>query len=564
MTGKPSKNCIRNYDQDCFALAVLIFQLLYFYHPFQGIWLGNGEPPSLSESIRSGHSVFSASRLVKPPPVGVPLAVLDGSLQSLFRRTFVEGHASPGKRVSADEWASSLEVATELLESCSNVPNHFVTNNSSGCFWCDAKSRGVVDYFPMSTTAKRIHSLPDRLLSALSKGDDEQVCTWVTRHPWLLSHGKCRHQINEIRRSQQRFDLFREWVALQERQPNDPWALIDRWPKELDGSWLSSQGKLNGRPASIIVQELEQARRLVQRVAVGLESWSQIADIEQKASLFPSSLINEFSKFTSKLPSVYPEQKRLTAMVDTASRWGKAWFDLAEELQKVEQLHEDGEDDLAVELLDLLQERWPSYARLGQVRSSLCSGRLPWDTLELRAEIRSLVAAGKFRGARTKLALLPAAAMPQLRTKVRVAIQQAELSVKEAIAANSRGDSFVAVHRFVDAQRLCNDLPYIVMGRFQVESAESKRQAEFARVASSRKTSTTLPQPPSASTGGVRTKPTKGSGLSPVALRKLPLVDSLPKLRPTSVWQHCKLLILIAVIAVAFAAICGLTWLLWT
>ena len=344
---------------------------------------------------------------------------------------------------------------------------------------------------------------------------------------------------------------------------DNPWALIDQWPKELDGSSSSLKAVVNGRSAAVVIQDLKHARRLVQRVSSGLESWSQIVDIEKKVALFPSSLLGEFSQFVSKLPAVYPEKHRLVAMVDSATHWGKAWADLAEELQKVEQLHEDGEDDLAVELLGLLQEKWPTYSRLEEVRTSLCSGRLPWDTVELRTQIRTLVSAGNFRTARTKLSLLPATAMPQIRQQVRSALHQAEIAVTDANVALAKGDSFVAVHRFSDAERCCRDLPFVLMGKAIAESVEATRQVEFARESHTRSISKPVSIPPRKPP---RKQDKKESAVVPNRNieRAHGRVGPDPTLLRSGIWFNHKVLLFVLAVMSVVAAIAGVAWMLWT
>jgi formylglycine-generating enzyme required for sulfatase activity len=131
---------VRQPEQDSFALAVLIFQLLMDgSHPFRAIWLGPGEPPPVEERISQGmfpYDQLAAGNLVTPPP-GLSLDRLHPPLAGLFRRCFVEGHANPRKRPPAKEWESTLKEAEKYLRTCSS--GHMYSSHLPECPYCGAK-----------------------------------------------------------------------------------------------------------------------------------------------------------------------------------------------------------------------------------------------------------------------------------------------------------------------------------------------------------------------------------------------------------------------------------------
>ncbi|WP_043838398.1 helix-hairpin-helix domain-containing protein [Muricoccus aerilatus] len=111
---------------DCFGLAVLVFQLLFFNrHPFAGVPL-HGAPPSLGEAIaqhRFAWSSEAAARGICQPPNTLPFTALDGRLRELFERTFGPRGDSEGRhKVSA--WVEALDSYATQLVSCRANPQH--------------------------------------------------------------------------------------------------------------------------------------------------------------------------------------------------------------------------------------------------------------------------------------------------------------------------------------------------------------------------------------------------------------------------------------------------------
>ena len=140
LQGKRFKGEVRQPEQDAFALAVLIFQLLLGgSHPFRTIWLGNGNPPPIEEKIFLGlfpYAKATARGLVAPPPT-LSLDILHPPLANLMLRCFVDGHDNPKKRPLPAEWENTLKEAEKNLRNCTN--QHVYAGHLIKCPQCGAR-----------------------------------------------------------------------------------------------------------------------------------------------------------------------------------------------------------------------------------------------------------------------------------------------------------------------------------------------------------------------------------------------------------------------------------------
>jgi DNA-binding helix-hairpin-helix protein with protein kinase domain len=138
-------------EQDTFALAVLIFQLLMQgIHPFAGLYPDNPEPVSIPERIVAGHWPYAwepRSSCV-PVPRAPPWSVLPIAIQDLLWRCFDEGHASPFARPTAREWQQTLEETEKQLNVCPINGQHLFAHGLDGCPWCMLEEEQERDPFP--------------------------------------------------------------------------------------------------------------------------------------------------------------------------------------------------------------------------------------------------------------------------------------------------------------------------------------------------------------------------------------------------------------------------------
>ena len=131
---------------DNFALAVHIFQLLMNgVHPFACAVIPSQDSvpiPDTSDSILKGECPFFKDVPGKQIPKFAPPAdILPQEIKKLFLLAFVDGHASPAARPSAETWYYALEKLEKNLKKCKDVGHHEYHNGQSSCPWCAADKR---------------------------------------------------------------------------------------------------------------------------------------------------------------------------------------------------------------------------------------------------------------------------------------------------------------------------------------------------------------------------------------------------------------------------------------
>lgn len=120
-------------------------------HPFDGQYLGGGDPPERQDRIRLGLFPHSDSRdsLIRPKRIAPPLNVLEPSLQVLFRDAIQWGHGSPETRPGPRQWREALGVARKRLVVCAANNQHRYGGHLNGCPWCERRSAMAgLDPFP--------------------------------------------------------------------------------------------------------------------------------------------------------------------------------------------------------------------------------------------------------------------------------------------------------------------------------------------------------------------------------------------------------------------------------
>ena len=103
--GKKLGQVRRTREHDRFGLAAIIFQLLFDgCHPFAAV--GNDCTPL--DRIRAGDWPYTNGSPYRPPPSAPLLRALPGAMQTIFTRTFVEGHWDSTARATAEDWVEAL------------------------------------------------------------------------------------------------------------------------------------------------------------------------------------------------------------------------------------------------------------------------------------------------------------------------------------------------------------------------------------------------------------------------------------------------------------------------
>ncbi len=160
LVGKNLAQLTQTRYHDCFRLAVIIYYLLFGYHPFMGKWIGSGNPPGQNESISNGYWPYGINSLLKPSLNTIPLNVAHPALEKLFLKCFNKGHKQPSSRPSPEDWFQALQVSINDLVVCSNNRNHIYSKHYGQCYWCERANNLNVDIFP--SVQKPIH--PKRIL----------------------------------------------------------------------------------------------------------------------------------------------------------------------------------------------------------------------------------------------------------------------------------------------------------------------------------------------------------------------------------------------------------------
>lgn len=126
-------------ETDCFALAILIFQLLFDgTHPFTA-----ARVPSRGSSVivhnrdtniyQRMSPFFNPSPNITIPVHTLPLSIVPSNMQNAFRRALLEDN-----RPQAREWVEMLKALRLQLTTCNN--GHFYGKYNSRCPWCEKET----------------------------------------------------------------------------------------------------------------------------------------------------------------------------------------------------------------------------------------------------------------------------------------------------------------------------------------------------------------------------------------------------------------------------------------
>ncbi len=131
-TGKLRPDQLDPLEQDRFALAVILFQLMNNgLHPYQGRPIGTQAPPSIAERIAEG--LYSYGKTQNPhqePSTQTIHPFFKEETRDLFDRAFEKGSNRP----SALEWLQHFDSLISGLQQCSVQIEH--QHFGKGCGWC--------------------------------------------------------------------------------------------------------------------------------------------------------------------------------------------------------------------------------------------------------------------------------------------------------------------------------------------------------------------------------------------------------------------------------------------
>lgn len=170
---------------DRHALAVILYQLLLFRHPFRGprVYSPDSE---LDEKIALGESAIFIDHPYdtsnRPTKRFWPLSLLGPTLKDLFERAFVPGMKDPTSRPTASEWQSALARLSDRIVGCGNThceERYFPAAEGIrlSCPWC-----GTPFVVPQGVPALRLY-VGDRC-----GGFELEKDYWIAGYPSRTLH----------------------------------------------------------------------------------------------------------------------------------------------------------------------------------------------------------------------------------------------------------------------------------------------------------------------------------------------------------------------------------------
>ncbi len=201
LIGADFSRTVRSVEHDRFALAVLVFKLLFFgRHPFVGRML-DGSPVDMIDSIKRGLFAYGSrakARGIARPQNAFKLLIVPEAVQQLFERAFSPDAATRG-RPSAQDWVTALEALRRGLKHCQQEPAHRFASSLNDCPWCPAETQWTTLLF---TPARKAHvtqvldlvavrrrlaalDLPDPLPSAPCPLPQGLVGAGLPQHMWV-------------------------------------------------------------------------------------------------------------------------------------------------------------------------------------------------------------------------------------------------------------------------------------------------------------------------------------------------------------------------------------------
>ncbi len=152
LQGTSLDGVLRTEQHDAFALAVLIFQILFLgRHPHAGVPVRR--EIALNDAI--ANHMFAYTRIrpsrLAPPPNTLRLPDLPLGLATMFERAF----AGFAVRPLAAEWARELETFESVISPCLRRASHQRPDPDRDCPWCRIDARSGVPSFGTATRASR-------------------------------------------------------------------------------------------------------------------------------------------------------------------------------------------------------------------------------------------------------------------------------------------------------------------------------------------------------------------------------------------------------------------------
>ena len=189
LQGNNFRNLKRSPNHDLFALAVLLFHLLYMgRHPFAGRYVRGVDMP-IEKAISEYRFAYGPDRLTKGmerPPGTIALEVMGHELALYFTKAFSESGSNYG-RPDAKTWVTALEKLKGSLCECKVARWHHYPQDQVSCPWCTVESQTAVRLFGqpitvgINTTTIDVARLWDAIVAVPGPGSEPPL---PSEHQW--------------------------------------------------------------------------------------------------------------------------------------------------------------------------------------------------------------------------------------------------------------------------------------------------------------------------------------------------------------------------------------------
>ncbi|MFB2917876.1 helix-hairpin-helix domain-containing protein [Aerosakkonema funiforme] len=185
LIGKDFKTIDRLEIHDHFGLGVIIYHLLFGYHPYEGVDKTGEKPTNLNERISKTSWPHAPKSPISPSIISIPLDIVHPKIKTCFHRCFTVGSENPHLRPSAKDWRDALEVAIADLTDCPNEAGHQYAKTYGKCYWCERKlqMKGY-DIFPTVLDSSKYTFAAFRASQKSSKDPIKKppslIVSWIT------------------------------------------------------------------------------------------------------------------------------------------------------------------------------------------------------------------------------------------------------------------------------------------------------------------------------------------------------------------------------------------------
>jgi hypothetical protein len=323
LIGRDFAEVDRTEVHDRFGLAVIIHLLLAGYHPFNGMWEGQGEAPQRDELIRRGHWPHAETSKLKPGPAAIAPETFHPAVEECFRRAFDIGHVKPRGRPAARDWYHALRAAADDLVPCDANPAHLHAGRSVACPWC-ARAAGLgVDVFPAHPGADtQPVVLVKRFEQALARGEERRALDLWARHPELAELPYTRHHGKQVKLLVRMLGALDRFIEVLKRDPTNDDLLRRLWqgPPDLAACRSARTEKLGERAIAEIADEIGRRAAAVTRLREAVRGAGNPPDEAGEAAILAAH-DGEPALFQTRLVRL----QSLLARVDLARRRMERW-----------------------------------------------------------------------------------------------------------------------------------------------------------------------------------------------------------------------------------------------